>query len=552
VTAGISQLKILYGYSWFSSEAYGDVQEQAQAYFRRLSAAGYEVEGFCLTLAPPGPALTFPELDKKWRRRDRALLEMYERFLAALEGKHAFINGPGINLHPEFVETLPVFSAFQCFDDPENSHNLSRPVAASYDLCLVGNAAELQSYSHWGAKHVEWSPMGLQPTIYDQAITYESILNGARDIDLFMMVDRLSPSRQARLDRLAAAIPDGHFYGRGWPRGFLPNDRELEYLRRSKVGPNIHNSTGPINYRTFYLPANGVMQICDNKSHLGTVFELGKEVVGFDDIGECIDLCRYYIDHDEERRVIAAHGWKRAVSDYSEVSVFGRIIAKIEHYMTGDERKRVAAVPDSRIIYRAVDTLRSLSSKIQGKVKSALLPGPTAGNLLCQNVGGDLLEWPERVTVALELLASGFSRSEMEMHASVGDYGCGKQTLRKVMPATWKYTPYDYCSRSSDTVIRDFNNGERPEERHDIVFCLGVLEYLDCPLQLLDCAIANGRFVVFSYNGFTTEQRRRLQGWRNNLAFADIESQVVESGGRILAKKELPNNERVYILKGKL
>ena len=95
----------------------------------------------------------------------------------------------------------------------------------------------------------------------------------------------------------------------------------MALLQRTKIGINIHNSTGPINLRTYYLPANGVMQICDNKSYLGKVFELNKEVVGFDTIDEAIELCHYYLMHDDERRKIAAAGWERVLLDYNEVAI---------------------------------------------------------------------------------------------------------------------------------------------------------------------------------------------------------------------------------------
>jgi hypothetical protein len=322
--------RILYGYSYYASEAYGDVAEMNRVYLERLRHAGFDVEGFCLTLQPPGPCLTFRELDGMWRRRERSLMEMYERLEAALDGKDALLNASGINLHPELVERLAVFTAFQCYDDPENSINLSRPAATAYDLCLVGNIAELDTYRRWGCREVEWSPLGLQPDIYDHSLTAEKILDGERDIDLFMMADRTSRWRKKRLDQLAAAFPDAHFYGKGWPRGFLPSKDERAYLQRAKIGPNLHNSTGPINYRTFYLPANGVLQVCDNKSHLGEIYQLGKQVVGFDTASECIDLCHYYLSHDRERREIAAAGWKRAITDYNEVALFGRVVAAIE------------------------------------------------------------------------------------------------------------------------------------------------------------------------------------------------------------------------------
>lgn len=354
-------LRILYGYPYFPSEAYGDTQEMALAHLRRLQEAGFEVEGFCLTLNPPGPRLSFREMDTRWKRGDRELLDMYSRLEERLETKDVFLNSAGINLHPAFVEQLPTFNVFQCFDDPESSQDLSQPVATAYDLCLVGNVAELESYRSWGVKNVEWVPMGLQPGIYDETLTEEQILCGNRDIDLFMMSDRLAPLRKSRLDHLALAFPEGHFYGKGWPRGYLPANQQLTYLRRAKIGPNFHNSTGPINFRTYYLPANGVMQICDNKSHLGQVYALDKEVIGFDTVDECIDLCRYYLAHDEERREIAVAGWRRAITDYNEIAVFRRTVGLIERY-------RSRELNTSRPKHTQIILERKRRTRIQGTI----------------------------------------------------------------------------------------------------------------------------------------------------------------------------------------
>lgn len=376
-----SHLKILYGYSWFESDAYGNVQDLNLAYIRQLNEAGFDVEGFCLTLDPPGPCLTFKSLDRRWRWGERTLLSMYERLEHALDGKQVFINGSGINLHPEFVAKLPVFTVFQCFDDPENSHNLSRPAAAAYDLCLVGNIAEVDTYRSWGVKAAEWSPMGLQPTIYDPNLTYEKILTGERDIDLFMMCDRLSPWRRDRLNELAIAFPDAHFYGQGWPRGYLPTAQELMFLQRAKIGPNLHNSTGPINYRTFYLSANGVLQICDNKSHLGRIYELGKEAIGFDSVKECIDLCRYYLAHDEERRQIAANGWKRALTDYTENAVFHRNVVLIEKLIGNHSFRTCSAIRRERLnSTKCVGPLYTIASGYIAPVRKTF--GTILGNIM--------------------------------------------------------------------------------------------------------------------------------------------------------------------------
>jgi spore maturation protein CgeB len=337
--------KIVIGYPYFPSEAYANVEKAELDYQKSLRDAGFDVDGFCLTLNPPGPRLAWRELDRKWRRGDVTLLSMYERLQRKLEGKDVLINEVGINLHPEFVESLDVLTVFQCNDDPESSEDLSKPVAAAYDLCLVGNIAEVETYRSWGVKRAEWRPLGVHPEIYDGTVTRESILEGARDLDLFMMMDRLSPYRRDRVEKLASAFPDAHFYGAGWPRGYLSPKEQTAYLKRAKIGPNIHNSTGPINYRTFYLPVNGVLLVCDNKAHLGKIYELGKEAVGFDSVEECIDLCRYYLAHDRERREIAAAGWERAMRDYREIPIFTRVVATLNE-MLAERNRRSASTPD--------------------------------------------------------------------------------------------------------------------------------------------------------------------------------------------------------------
>lgn len=328
----IRNLKVLVGYIDYPCP-YRNVGQEARDHLIRLQNAGFDVEGVCLTLDPPNRPLLFKDLDFRWKRGERKLLKMYEQLERQLEDKQVFINESGINLHPEFVEKLSVFSVYQCFDDIDGLNaNLTIPAAHAYDFCLTGNIAEVDSYRRFGLQNVAWIPIGFNALDYDPTLTYEEILTGERDIDLFMMADRISPygNRQQRLDQLASSFPNGHFYGRGWPRGFLSNSGQLPLFRRARIGPNLHLGTGPLNTRTYSLPANGVLQICDNKTDLAKIFKLDQEVVGFDTVNECIELCKYYLAHDEERRRIAAEGWRRAVTDYNEVAVYVRTLEIVE------------------------------------------------------------------------------------------------------------------------------------------------------------------------------------------------------------------------------
>jgi spore maturation protein CgeB len=367
-------LRVVMGYHHHPSGGYQDIGEWYRQYAEELRAAGHHVDLFCLTLDPPGPMLPFPQLDRMWQRGDRRLLSMYEQLEAAIQGNDVLLNTSGVNLHPEFVEQLPVFTVFQCFDDPESSEKLSRPVAAAYDLCLVGNAAEVHTYRSWGVRRAEWVPMGLLPGSYDTTLTEQQILEGHRDIDLVMLIDRLSPPRRARMDAMAEAFPDAHFYGNGWPRGPLRTE-PASFLSQCRIGPNFHNSTGPVNFRLFQLPANGVMQICDNKSHLSIAYESGSEIVGFDTVDECIDLCRYYLAHDQQRREIAAAGWRRVMRDYTAVQVHGRKLQLIQSMLTERSEDRLVAADIAQRQRLATTGLRLKDDLKRAAGRAAALPG---------------------------------------------------------------------------------------------------------------------------------------------------------------------------------
>lgn len=320
-------MKILIGYSYYKYPV--DIKEWFESIIIRLRNAGFDVDPFPLTINPPGPRLSWQSLERRWKFGDRELLEMYENLAIKLEDYDVFINYNGINLHPDFVKQLSTFNVYCCFDDPESSEDLSKPVAAYYDLCMIGNIAEVETYKKWGVKNAKFWPHGFKPDDFDPLLTKEKILSGERDIDVTLLCERTSGWRGERLDKYSSAFPNGSYYGLGWPLGFLEESTRIPLYQRTKIGPNFHNSTGPINFRTFVLPANGVLQICDNKSHLGEIFALNKEVIGFDTIEEAIDLTRYYLEHDNERREIAAAGWERAVTEYNEISVFQKMIDAI-------------------------------------------------------------------------------------------------------------------------------------------------------------------------------------------------------------------------------
>jgi spore maturation protein CgeB len=298
---------------------------------------GYEVRHFCVTPASlQHKWLPFPELDRRWRRGDRVLMTLYEQLATELDDRDVLVLYNGANLHPRFVEQLSALKVYTAGDDPESTEILTRPAAPAFDIHLVNNAACLEMYRSWGLSSVHFWPLGSQVFPEEVAdLTQERVADGRlRDLSVALFCERNAAHRLKRLDALAAAFPDGRFAGRGWPSGFASLETMRDAYRRAQIGVNVHNSTGPVNFRTYELPAFGVMQLCDNRAFLPRVFEVGREVVAYDTMTEAIDLARYYLAHPDEQRAIALAGWQRWKRDYTPDAVWSLLVAIVEAYVT--------------------------------------------------------------------------------------------------------------------------------------------------------------------------------------------------------------------------
>lgn len=293
---------------------------------------GYHVDAHCLIPKPPAPRYNYQTLDKLWRRKDKDVVAIYEQLKEATSNYDVLINFNGANIHPEWLASLSTFNVYICFDDPESSDNLSEPVARYFDFSFTGNVSCVQLYQSWGIKNCDFLPLSCHPLEYDHHMSVERILRQKRENDLIFLGERVSPWRQRRLDKVKTTFPNAIMRGRGWDKGFLPDAEKIKFYTNTKIGLNIHNSVGPVNLRTYSLPANGLLQIADNKHRVGSLFKLNEEIVGFDDIDEGIELIRYYLAHDKERKEIAAGGFKRVMQDFTPQKQWLKLIDTIKPY----------------------------------------------------------------------------------------------------------------------------------------------------------------------------------------------------------------------------
>ena len=356
-----TKLRYLWAYSGGGSDF---VHRWHCRLLQRRLARGFDVVNFCISPPQLGHWLTFDQLDRKWRLGDPTLLRMYEQLAELAEQCDVLVLFNGKNLHPEFVRQLSIVKVYTSGDDPESWDLISKHLAPEFDIHLINNIACLDLYRSIGCEYVHFWPLGsltLEDDVVDLSPDVIADMS-RRTIPIAFIGDR-NRLKRARLDELVTAFPGAKCRGLKWPSGFADFDEMWATYRLTQIGWNIHNSTGPINFRTYDLAATGVMQICDNKSYLGQIYDLDEECCGFDSIDDCIDLTRYYLSHVEEQRAIAVAAWTRWKACYSPDRIWDRLVAIVEGRVSNidsrDSRSDIGAFLRRRQLRRT--PLRALS-----------------------------------------------------------------------------------------------------------------------------------------------------------------------------------------------
>jgi spore maturation protein CgeB len=93
-----------------------------------------------------------------------------------------------------------------------------------------------------------------------------------------------------------------------------------QVLRDSRVTLNHHIGIAANyanNMRLFEATGVGTMLLTDKKQNLHDMFEPGKELVVYNSADECLEIMRYFLDHDDERESIARAGQRRTLRDHN-------------------------------------------------------------------------------------------------------------------------------------------------------------------------------------------------------------------------------------------
>jgi spore maturation protein CgeB len=109
------------------------------------------------------------------------------------------------------------------------------------------------------------------------------------------------------------SVLQNHYAGSAWGRDMF------HVLCSSKIVLNHHGDVAPYanNMRLFEATGVGTCLLTDWKPNLGELFDVGKELLAYRSLDECVELIRYYLTHDEEREAIARAGQARTFHEHT-------------------------------------------------------------------------------------------------------------------------------------------------------------------------------------------------------------------------------------------
>jgi spore maturation protein CgeB len=106
----------------------------------------------------------------------------------------------------------------------------------------------------------------------------------------------------------------------------IETDDAVKVFNASKININLHSSThhrgiNPfgdfVNPRTFEIASCGGFQLVDRREEIGDLFEVGKEIILFDDIDDLRNKISHYLKHPDDRRRIAEKARQKIMKEHT-------------------------------------------------------------------------------------------------------------------------------------------------------------------------------------------------------------------------------------------
>jgi glycosyltransferase involved in cell wall biosynthesis len=279
-------MHIAIGYRWFET------------------AAGYHLERALCSL---GHTVTYVGLPSAQRSGYDPSIPLPSILTALPKSPDLFLwVDPAGRYFPMGIEDCPIPTAGYLID--VHLGRWRKQAARFFDAVFVAQLDYVAGFKHaTGHDQVRWLPLAAPPDVHRQ-------LDRLRDLDVGF-VGNLAPAhrktaRARRLQLIAQRFRTNDFY-----RRYAAQEMSETYCQ-AKIVFNTSIS-GDVTMRIFEGTACGAQLLTDSIANgLDQLFEIGKEIVVYQDDQDLLDKIDYYLAHDDERERIAHAGQQRTLAQH--------------------------------------------------------------------------------------------------------------------------------------------------------------------------------------------------------------------------------------------
>jgi spore maturation protein CgeB len=115
-------------------------------------------------------------------------------------------------------------------------------------------------------------------------------------------------------------------------RGIAWGEDASKILNCCQIALNFHHeqSVYGLNMKTFEIAGCGAFQLVDNKRELGNIFELGKEMICYENIKQLKDLIEYFLKNQKESREIAERAQAKVIREHTYKHRLSKLIETVK------------------------------------------------------------------------------------------------------------------------------------------------------------------------------------------------------------------------------
>ena len=248
-----------------------------------------------------------------------------------------FFHGRDISdeLLKRLKQRMPVVMYFDdCIKGTSRSIEKIKKQGRQADIMYLTNRGEIAQYRQWGV-NAKFITGGCDPDAHRAVQTPDSFYRS----DVAFIGKANTPDRVVCMREVARRF-DLKLWGAGWENvGLKATAKDVYAVEYRKIcagakivlGWNIDPTVDLyFSNRTWYTLGCGGFLLTAYSPSLEELFGRGRELDWFETVEECCEKIEYYLQHDKQRRNIAATGYRLAHQKYSYDKMVEKIIGDIQ------------------------------------------------------------------------------------------------------------------------------------------------------------------------------------------------------------------------------